>query len=148
MAGISQIQNPPVNCYAHLFRPFNPSSSSSAGDESSPLCGPFMVVLLSLQIAQFEKQAVDASGFPTTTYSHWYNWHVDEKRKVRDYKKLHIMTGTYTNVISAALVYPPLCYGSLAPFSCYLTPSMTPLLFAIATRRGEIPLAEPQGLSG
>ncbi len=63
-----------------------------------------LIRLTSIPLAPFEtKFSPDATGFSTYNKDKWLkvrlDWH-----KHRDYKKLHIMTGTHTNIITSAKV--------------------------------------------
>lgn len=48
------------------------------------------------------KLAIDSTGFATNTYSRWYDHKWGKVRSEQKWIKLHLMTGTTTNIITAA----------------------------------------------
>ncbi|MCG3772204.1 MAG: hypothetical protein JW384_03410 [Nitrosomonadaceae bacterium] len=48
------------------------------------------------------KLAIDSTGFATNSYSRWYDYKWGRVRSEQKWIKLHLMTGTTTNIITAA----------------------------------------------
>jgi len=63
-----------------------------------------MIKKTSIPLAPFEKRfAADGTGFGAPNKSRWINIRL-ERKKHKDYKKLHAICGTYTNIIVSAKV--------------------------------------------
>lgn len=62
--------------------------------------------IIALPLAQIETDfAIDASGFSTSNKAKWYEIKISKRHEnARDYKKLHIVTGIRTNIITSAKI--------------------------------------------
>jgi len=61
--------------------------------------------LLASPMIQLENNfAVDATGFSTLNKNRWMDLRFGKKGNVRDYKKLHIVSGVRTNIITSARI--------------------------------------------
>jgi len=74
-----------------------------------------LIKLTALPLKQFETQfAVDASGFGTKMYEHWYNYKYGKKEgKERVWRKCHMMCGTNTHIITSVEVTSSTVHDSL-----------------------------------
>ena len=70
---------------------------------------PILVELIqrsAAPLAEAESQfAVDSSGFCTTRYTRWVDVKYGKPRKEHDWVKVHIVTGTRTNCVTAAEIH-------------------------------------------
>jgi len=64
----------------------------------------YLIQLSSLPLVQVEEKfAVDASGFSSANHDKWVNVRLD-KKAYKDFKKAHVMSGVYTNIITSVEV--------------------------------------------
>ncbi|MFH0711138.1 MAG: transposase, partial [Candidatus Aenigmatarchaeota archaeon] len=75
---------------------------------NNPGIGKYLVelyILLASPMIPLENNfAVDATGFSTLNKNRWMDLRFDRRGSVKDYKKLHIIIGVRTNIITSARV--------------------------------------------
>jgi hypothetical protein len=104
---------------------FNSVANFIAEDElTTVLTDLISIAALPLKVVE-PTMAADATGFSTCAYERWFDYKHGKMQSRQQWVKLHAMVGTYTNVVTAAIVTP----GNVADISMF-----QPLLDATTER--------------
>jgi len=87
-------KTPHFNSVINMFR------ESSMSDKLLEL-----VEITSLPLRMFEEHlSIDSTGFSTSTFERWFNIRTQKPSKLRQWKKVHVISGAKTNIITSLAV--------------------------------------------
>lgn len=86
-----------VPCYSSLSNFMNREEIKSILEN--------LITISSLPLKEIEKDfAVDSSGFSTSRFARWFDYKWGKEKKYRIWLKLHLFSGTKTNIITAVKI--------------------------------------------